>query len=254
MDLFSRAMRAHVLAQAGIVLLAYLDLSASSFYISQSSDSPRGRAAAAFRMVPTMEMRFGPAHSPLQAGDSPGISLLYSSGYLYTGMGSSQSSSSAHAHDTHVGDFQSRLTHLVVFVVQAALPIIAILVGQYMVAQRLAWLARRTCVSRQNSINKQQQQQHDKAASPRSRAGLYESKTLPPSFAAERLSSQLARDPSRRTKARLPSAGSGAGGHPLHARSLSQPLDLVHPPTEASSSNVTALLPSATLSASSRDE
>ncbi|UZJ57540.1 hypothetical protein CBS101457_006860 [Exobasidium rhododendri] len=232
MDLFSRAMRAHVLAQACIVLLAYLDLSASSFYLS--SEATKGKSRARFQMVPSMEMRFGPVNSPIQAGDTPGINLLYSKGSSAASSG--VDSSSAHAHDTHVGDFQSRLIHLIVFLVQAALPILAILIGQYMVAQRLAWLARRTSPSRQNSMNKQLEKSSppptNRHSTPRRPYKTRALPTLNTSTTTDRLPSWLAREPN--VTPHLPSAPlpNGVRDRSLpryggHTRSISQPLDIV---------------------------
>lgn len=235
MDLFSRAMRAHVLAQACIVLLAYLDLSASSFYVGHSNSSG-GRKRIPFQMVPTMEMRYGPSRGAIEAGDTPGINLLYSS----TSRGGADNlilsdSSSFHSRDTHVGDFQSRLIHLIVFVVQAALPILAALIGQYIIAQRLAWLARRTTIaSRQNSLNYKDKMAkfspptltEQESSTTTTSARRYESKTLPPSstFSAESLSLRLNSEINI-----LPMGGSSRGTRrSKHSRSLSQPLHLLH--------------------------
>lgn len=57
------------------------------------------------------------------------------------------------------------MTHLIVFIVQAAVPIVMILVGQYVVAQRLAWLARQGGLSRQGSLRQQQQESGSYASS-----------------------------------------------------------------------------------------
>ncbi|MCO5549759.1 hypothetical protein L7F22_003232 [Adiantum nelumboides] len=150
MDLFSRAMRAHVLAQALIVLLAYLDLSASSLYSHGSGkDGDSSEQQNRFRMVPTMEMRFGPLYRAIEAGDGPGVNLAHHKDSAGHG---GMSNSSIHAHDSSVGDWRSRLTYFVVFIVQAAGPIIMVLVGQYIVAQRLAILARQGSLSRQSSV------------------------------------------------------------------------------------------------------
>lgn len=150
MDLFSRAMRAHVLAQALIVLLAYLDLSASSLYSHGSGkDDDVLEQQNRFRMVPTMEMRFGPLYRATEAGDGPGVNLAH---HKHSGDHGAMSDSSIHAHDSSVGDWRSRLIYSVVFVVQAAGPIILVLVGQYIIAQRLAILARQGSLSRQSSV------------------------------------------------------------------------------------------------------
>ncbi|PWN34514.1 uncharacterized protein FA14DRAFT_31170 [Meira miltonrushii] len=150
MDLFSRAMRAHVLAQALIVLLAYLDLSASSLYSHGSGkDGDSSEQQNRFRMVPTMEMRFGPFNRATEAGDGPGVHFAH---HKESAGLAGMSNSSIHAHDSSVGDWRSRLTYFVVFVVQAAGPIIMVLVGQYIIAQRLAILARQGTLSRQSSV------------------------------------------------------------------------------------------------------
>lgn len=138
MDLSSRAMRAHVLAQVLIVLFAYFDLSSSSFYARSRSDRP----SRPFRLMPSMEMRFGPTHDPIDAGLAPGASLLMSAQ-----LGEAQ----IHAHDTEVGNLSSRLTHLIVFLVQAAAPILLALYVQYSVAHALGVLARSSSLSRRTS-------------------------------------------------------------------------------------------------------
>lgn len=172
MDLSSRAMRAHVLAQALIVMLAYLDLSASSIYSSSSPTQDPNTASHRFPMVPTMEMRFGPVRRAREAGQGVNLAFgsamrtstnqdgsdsstlgnaasLASTSILQTVSGCARSSMTAH--DTHVGDWRSRFTHLIVFIAQAAIPIAVVFIGQYVVAQRLAQYARRGCLSRQNS-------------------------------------------------------------------------------------------------------
>lgn len=247
MDLFSRAMRAHVLAQACIVLLAYLDLSASSFYVGHSNTAG-GRKRIPFQMMPTMEMRYGPSRGAIEAGDTPGINLLYSS----TSRGGSDNlihsdSNSAHSRETHVGDFQSRLIHLIVFIVQAALPILAALIGQYIAAQRLAWLARRTIVSRQNSLNhknKLEKSKLEKSSPPALKqtnttttttttsATRYESNALPSlssTFPAETLSIRLSSEANASLPIRSGSIGSrGAKRTTMHSRSLSQPMHMLN--------------------------
>jgi hypothetical protein len=265
MDLFSRAMRAHVLAQACIVLMAYLDLSASSLYVS-STDSLRRSRRVPFQMMPTMEMRFGPNRGPFEAGDTPGINLLYSKASRPPPDGFAASSgSSIHSHDTHVGDFQSRLTHLIVFIVQAALPIVAILIGQYLVAQRLAWLARRTSASRQNSCSVKNKADRSNPPDIARRSTLpknlsrytYNNKTLPSSsLSSERLSSRLAAVDFRSASVSVPGTASSSttttttsssnssrpNARPFkHSRSFSQPLDFLsgsHSATEPSPSDL----------------
>lgn len=231
MDLFSRAMRAHVLAQACIVLLAYLDLSASSFYVDQSDEVKGSGHRDSFRMIPTMEMRFGPARGALQAGDTPGINLLYST----LGRGTVEKmDNSDHAHDSHVGDMKSRCIHLIVFLVQAALPILVMLIGQYIVAQRLAWLARRISVSRQSSSSRLSEKSSPSLSRRSTAIRRYDSKTLPSSGSAAngKLMTQLAKElnaaPISPINSRLGKSASLSTSRPKsHNRSLSQPLEML---------------------------
>lgn len=174
MDLSSRAMRAHVLAQGVIVVLAYLDLSASSIYAAGNDVTYRSHGAPSkqrFRMLPSMEMRFGPLNTPFEAGwlatatrggdnnvlasttsSSASSAASIAHAAAMARLAAAASDDSLHAHDTHVGDWRSRLTHLVVFLVQGAAPLVMILVGQYIVGQRLAGLARNGSLSRQSSL------------------------------------------------------------------------------------------------------
>lgn len=179
MDLSSRAMRAHVLAQMLIVVFAYLDLSSSSLYVRTRSTSDR--TSRRFRLMPSMAMRFGPTHDPIDAGLAPGASLLTS-----VALGDAQ----LHAHDTEVGNLSSRMTHLVVFVVQAAAPILLALYAQYSVAHALGILARSANLSRRAS-----------SSSPSSRTGP---------ATASRLSGERSKPPPRRSHAyTLPSLDVG---------------------------------------------
>jgi hypothetical protein len=133
MDLFSRAMRAHVLAQALIALLAFLDLSASASYVRTTAFG--GASTWVMDLVPSMQTRFGPLGAPFDAGTAPAASLL-------AAAHASQGAAQVHAHDTAVGGLTSRVTHLIIFVAQAAAPLLLTLWAQYAVARTLGFLAR----------------------------------------------------------------------------------------------------------------
>ncbi|PWN48468.1 hypothetical protein IE53DRAFT_389338 [Violaceomyces palustris] len=119
MDASSRLIKAHVLVQAMIAIVAFKDLSASASY-------PRASSA------PTPSF-----HHP---SSSSARSLL--GGFSRTDGEGLVWSAALSPHETSVGSFRNWIIYLIVFMVQAAFPILVTLAAQYRLAIALSILSR----------------------------------------------------------------------------------------------------------------
>lgn len=146
MDLASRGIRAHVLAQACVALMALKELASTARYETLEFDKQdiiSDSLLSASR--PTSSMKFGKL---FQSAQDKAQDVILSAYHHQSHPGSMQvrsyteSESASHAHETSVGNFSSQVTYLIVFLVQAAIPIMILMVLQYMVGRKLANLVR----------------------------------------------------------------------------------------------------------------
>ncbi|CEH18603.1 hypothetical protein CBOM_05327 [Ceraceosorus bombacis] len=193
MDLFSRAMRAHVLLQGIIALLAFLDLSASASYVRKGAFG--GAHFWVMELIPSMQSRFGPWSSIWDASTAPAAALLSEAAHA------SQGEAQIHAHDTSVGSLSSRFTHFIIFLAQAAVPLVLALWAQFHLARALGLLARSPTLRRSGSVRgpsrrtsiKQRPSSHG-GRSRRQASHVAEDATPPvPAFDATELASRLHR-------------------------------------------------------------
>lgn len=130
MDLVSRGIRAHVLAQGCVALIALKDLAASARY-GKLED-----------LQDETSIRFGKFFKTAQTQAQDLLVSAYQSNQGLQIRSYTESESASHAHDTQVGRLSSQLTYLAVFISQAAIPILVLMVLQYTVGRRLATLVR----------------------------------------------------------------------------------------------------------------
>ncbi|EPQ31643.1 uncharacterized protein PFL1_00976 [Pseudozyma flocculosa PF-1] len=123
MDLSSRLVRAHVLCQVLIALAALRNLSSSAIYHHRAPLTAASALAVDGKLI--TKLRF----SRFDADEDPNP-------YVPTAFDPATT-----PHQSNVGSLQDQLTYLAVFVVQAALPLLAALWAQYAVAMRLSSLA-----------------------------------------------------------------------------------------------------------------